>query len=204
MAVNRDDGPVADHPVAEKVFGILLAAGGGSRFLSSTHKLQATLGHRTVFEHALAAATASDLAGLIVVTGAVHLTLPGPLVSGVIVIHNHRWSEGQASSLQAGLREASRWGACAVVVGLADQPFVRPTAWTQVAQCPAQIAVATYDGIRGNPVKLHSSVWPLLSAEGDQGARSLIALRPDLVAEVACSGSSADIDTTEDLHQWNS
>lgn len=191
---------MSDDELRPKVFGIVLSAGAGSRFSGSSHKLNATLRGRSVVAWAIDAALAADLAGVIVVTGAVILDLP----PGVVEVHNDRWAEGQATSLQLGVAAAAQRGADAVVVGLGDQPFVTPAAWTAVANFPAPIAVAMYDGVRGNPVRLDRSVWPLLPGTGDHGARNLMTLRPDLVSPVACSGSAADIDTMEDLRQWNS
>lgn len=193
-------GGAAEDPLAEKIFAIILSAGAGSRFRGDTHKLTAILRGRPVSAWAIDAALGAGLAGVVVVTGSVALDLP----AGVVEVHNPRWNEGQATSLQLGIEAARAAGADAVVVGLADQPFVTPLAWTSVARSSMPIAVATYDGVRGNPVRLHRSIWPLLPSVGDQGARSLITLRPELVDEVACSGSAADIDTMEDLHQWNS
>lgn len=194
---------------ADMTCAVLLAAGGGSRFAdrSSTqssarpaHKLQALLNGRPVYQWALEAAMQSGLAHVVVVTGAVALDLPG----SVIEVHNVHWANGQAGSLQLGVQAATELGADAIVVGLGDQPFVSADAWRALAGATTPIAVATYGGRRANPVRLHRSIWALLPSEGDQGARSLIALRPELVGEVACSGSPADIDTMEDLQQWNS
>ena len=188
---------------------VLLAAGGGSRFADRpstqssarpAHKLQALLNGRPVYQWALEAAVQSGLAHVVVVTGAVALDLPG----SVIEVHNVHWANGQAGSLQLGVQAATELGADAIVVGLGDQPFVSADAWRALAGATTPIAVATYGGRRANPVRLHRSIWALLPGEGDQGARSLIALRPELVGEVACSGSPADIDTMEDLQQWNS
>ena len=119
-------------------------------------------------------------------------------------IYNADWAEGQASSLQVALAEAGRVEVDAIVVGLADQPGVTPEAWRRVAASQSPIAVATYDGVRGNPVRLHHSIWEMLPSTGDHGARSLMQLHPELVEQIPCAGSAHDIDTREDLQLWQS
>jgi len=179
---------------------VVLAAGAGSRFSGPTHKLLAPLGTDTVAGRAIGAARTAAIGPVIVVVGAVDL--PAEVTDGCLVVRNPYWAEGQASSVQCALATAREHDADVVVIGLADQPFVTPEAWRAVAASTSPIAVATYDGVRGNPVRLHESVWSLLPVSGDSGARDLIRLRPELVSEVACAGSSADIDTQEDLDSW--
>ncbi len=163
----------------------------------------------TAIRHALDA----RIGPVVVVTGAADLTEVLAAVAGhdhpdgapaerPRRIHNARWADGQATSLQLAVADARRLGVEAVVVGLADQPFVDPVAWRRVAASASPIAVATYGGARRNPVRLHRSVWPLLPTAGDEGARSVIRLHPELVEEVPCPGSPADIDTLEDLASW--
>ena len=186
---------------------ILLAAGGGSRFRASGgegHKLLAPYLGRTVVEWAIESAAAANLDRTYIVRGATDLPVPPLAASAVAFVRNDRWREGMATSLQAGITRARRDGHAAVVVGLGDQPLVQPEAWRRVARATGSpIAVATYDGQRGNPVRLSSIVWPLLPATGDEGARIVMRRRPDLVAEVPCPGRSADIDTVADLAEWS-
>ena len=182
--------------------GVLLAAGAGSRFTGSHHKLLAPLKGSPVVSYALSAMMTAGYEECIAITGSVPLT---GLLDGVTEVHNPDWSTGQRSSVLAAIAYAQEHGFESIVVGLGDQPFIPTDAWQAVATADSPIAIATYDGVRGNPVKLSSTVWELFrSTEGDPdtGARDLIRLHPELVLEVACKGNSADIDTTEDLSTW--
>lgn len=181
---------------------VLLAAGAGSRFVGPEHKLLADLRGRPVVAHALQAMTHADVGDCVVVHGAVDLS---SVTGSTHLVHNADWSTGQRSSVGVALQYADEHGYDSVVIGLGDQPFVTPDAWRAVADAEGDIVVATYDGVRGNPVKLDRSVWELFrvtDGDADAGARTLMHLHPELVREVACKGVSADIDTPEDLAQW--
>jgi CTP:molybdopterin cytidylyltransferase MocA len=180
---------------------VVLAAGGGSRFTGATHKLLAPLRGRPVLAWAVTAPLDAGLP-VLVVSGAVEVT--GAIAGlDVEVIRNERWSEGQATSLGAAVGVALARGHDAVVVGLGDQPLLTAGAWAAVAAATAPIAVATYGGRRGQPVRLAAEVWPDLPTTGDEGARRLLTGSAHRVREVACEGDPADIDTQEDLRRWS-
>ncbi len=196
----------------ETVVAALLAGGAGARFdqLDGTHKLGAFLRAtavepaESVFERALRHVGDARIGPIVIVTGSWSPSPEqiGEEVAGATVVVNDRWADGQITSVRTALDAADALGADRVVIGLADQPFITPDAWRTVADAPGPIAVATYAGRRGNPVGIDRSVWHLLPESGDEGARALMRIRPDLVREVACSGSPADIDTAEDLRRW--
>jgi molybdenum cofactor cytidylyltransferase len=93
----------------------------------------------------------------------------------------------------------------AMVVGLGDQPFIPAETWAAVANAPAEqhIVVATYGGLRRNPVRIAAQLWEQIPRTGDEGARPLLRSRADLVHELPCNGDPADIDTVEDLLRWS-
>lgn len=186
-----------------KLVAVLLAAGEGSRFDGVGHKLRAVIDGSELFERSLANVTTAAVGPVVVITGAADLTVPPP----VLERRNPKWMLGQAGSLQVALMAAAELDAEFVVFGLADQPGIHPSTWRAVADAAPEhlIVVASYDGRRGpHPVRLHRSLWPLLPATGDGGAKELVRNHPALVHEVVGEGSAFDIDTLEDAQQWKS
>ncbi|MCY3967231.1 MAG: nucleotidyltransferase family protein [bacterium] len=183
------------------IAAVLLAAGAGSRFLGETHKLRAPFRGSTVVQHALAGALQAELDATYIVTGAVELR--DLIGSDVILVQNHSWELGQASSLRAGVFVAENDGHEAVVVGLGDQPLIGKQAWQAVSECPGDLVTATFGGRRSPPVKLGAAVWPLLPISGDAGARVLMQMSPERVTEVSCTGEPVDLDTLKDLKSWS-
>ena len=177
----------------------VLAAGGSSRFTGATSKLLADFRGRSLVQWAIDAALDAGLDETVVVTGAAEVPVPARATN----LHNTAWAKGMATSLQVAVAHARARGHDVLVVGLGDQPLGPAAAWRSVAAAGAPLAGAPIGGRRRPPGALASSVWHLLPTEGDEGARALMAERPDLVTEVACDGEPADIDTAEDLARWS-
>lgn len=191
------------------VAAAVLAAGAGSRFIGEHHKLLAPFRGRPLVQWAVSAADAAGFNQLYVVTGAPEVAdgLAAAVVDAVAdratLVANPRWADGQATSLTVAVEAARRDGHRAIVVGLGDQPLVPAGAWRSVGAAAGPIVTATFDGERRPPVKFESSVWDEIPSAGDEGARSLLKRRPELVCELPCSGSPVDIDTLEDLRRWS-
>ena len=110
------------------------------------------------------------------------------------------------SSLRAALHVLTDADVGAVVVALADQPLIGAEAVARLIAAyrdGATVAVAAYDGQARNPVLLAREHWAevIATATGDQGARTFLRARPDLVTLVECgdTGRPDDIDTPADL-----
>ena len=117
-------------------------------------------------------------------------------------------SVGTGTGSDAGVVTGTGFGrdVGAVVVALADQPLVGAEAVARLIAAyrdGATVAVAAYDGQARNPVLLARECWAevIAMATGDQGARTFLRARPDLVTVVECgdTGRPDDIDTPADL-----
>ena len=182
----------------------MLAAGRGSRLEGSTPKPLLEFRGRPLVRWALDAAQQSGCSPVVLVVGHKAGKVAAAAPQGVNIAPARRWRRGIARSLRAALTELEGWAQVqAVCIGLADQPLVGAQAYRRLAAAHAdgaELAVATYDGQRGNPVLLARSLWPEASMlDGDEGARVL--MRTHTPVEVPCDGTGdpGDVDTLEDL-----
>jgi CTP:molybdopterin cytidylyltransferase MocA/SAM-dependent methyltransferase len=199
---------------AERVAGLILAAGAASRFGSP--KIDARLGERSLLDHVIGAATAAGLGRLVVVVGGdgapadagrAAAESMAALPAGVQLVRNPRPADGLSSSLRLGLAALGDAGpeVQAAFVLLADQPLVRQDVIAALlrADVPADrmIVVPRYaEGGGPNPALLLRAAWPLAEElTGDRGMGPLIAARPELVVEVPVNGDNPDVDTPADL-----
>jgi len=189
--------PSEHVPATMRTAAVILAAGGGTRFGGTAHKLLTDLRGKPLVRWAVDSAVAAGIGPVVAVTGSVDLT--SALPAEVEILRNPRWSDGQASSLQVALRWAAAVDLDAIVIGLADQPFIPATAWTAVATARSPVATASFSGKRRPPVRLAREVWSLAPTSGDAGARTIMRDHPDLVVDVPCSGDPLDVDTMPDL-----
>ena len=188
------------------VWGILLAAGAGSRF--GGRKLLAPFRGRPLIEAALCKLRGAPVDEIIVVIGAEGERLRSISTAyGARVAENPNWAKGMSTSVRAGL-QACGPETRAAVVSLADQPLIDAEAVRRLVEafeCGAEVAVATYGGEPRNPVLFARGAWPLLERElaGDKGARAILKRCPELVKEVPCDdvADPADVDTVEDLQR---
>jgi molybdenum cofactor cytidylyltransferase len=177
------------------VAGLVLAAGGGSRYVGPTHKLLAPFGGRPLVATTLEAAAAAGLDALAAVTGAVDFADVAP--PGIVLLTNPRWQEGLTTSLRIGLAWCRAEGHDAVIIGLGDTPGIPSSAWRALAAAKAPVAVASFGGQLRPPVRLEASEFDKVPTSGDVGARALWQSPGTLVVE--CEGDPGDIDTVEDL-----
>jgi molybdenum cofactor cytidylyltransferase len=189
------------EPPTTTTAAVILAAGAGSRFAGERHKLLTEVRGKAIVRHAVDAARAAGFDEVVVVQGCVDLVPVLP--DDVTVLHNERWEDGQSTSLRAATTYADARGHRAIVVGLGDQPGVPAEAWKAVAAATGDIAAADFGSGMRPPVRLSDAMWASLPVSGDEGARTLMRQRPEMVELVPCEGNAADVDTLEDLRRWS-
>jgi CTP:molybdopterin cytidylyltransferase MocA len=187
-----------------RVAAVVLAAGegrrmGGPKALARLHAATFVAAVAERFERA-------DVFARVVVLGASadRVARDGGLPGDVRLVVNPRYADGMLTSVWAGLDEAERLGADAVLIHPVDNPLVEPGTIGAVLAAlagGARIAVPSHAGRRGHPAGFGRGAWPALRAAAlDGGARAVLAAHPDWVVHAPAGADClVDIDTPEAL-----
>jgi CTP:molybdopterin cytidylyltransferase MocA len=175
------------------VSGLVLAAGGGSRF--GRPKALVPWRGRPLVEHAAATLAAGGCGDVVIVLGAAADEVRAAVPGLPRTVDNPDWAAGIGSSLRAGL--ATLTGTAAVVL-LADMPGVTAEAVRRLVAvaAPDALAVGGYGDRRGHPVLLGRDHWAgaAAAATGDRGARDYLRAHGRLVQVVPVGDVADDTD----------
>lgn len=179
--------------------GVLLLAGGSSRRFGSDKRLHHLEDGRRLLDASIDSVARAGLP-LLVCLGSRDHGLEETLRSRQIGCARCPGSgSGMGSTLADGVsRLPAHW--TAVIIGLADMPFIRPDTYRAVAAAlaPGRIVIPAYDGRRGHPVGFDRCYFPdLKKLAGDRGARELITASPGAVVEVVVRDPGILVDVDE-------
>ena len=187
-----------------RVAAVLLAAGESARL--GRPKQLLPFRERTLLRHAAETALASSCEQVYVVLGAAcERTRPQLEDLPVQVVLNPDWREGMGASIRCGIRAAMQEASCldGAMLLLADQPLVTPEHLAQMVSLfrhsQAPIVAAYYDGRPGAPVLFGEALFSqLLTLEGGQGARRLVASRQNDTLLFDLPEAAFDVDVEAD------
>src|SRR3954447_1860188 len=168
------------------VAGLVLAAGGGSRF-GGPKALARTAEGEAWVSHAVAALSAGGCGEVVVVLGAAAAEAQALVPPATRLVVAERWADGMAASLTAGLAALPR--ATAALITLVDLPGLPAGVCARLLDPPPRSTVlrrAGYHGRPGHPVLLGAEHWAPFAAtlRGDRGGRAY--LDGHAVAQVEC------------------
>ncbi|HQZ95315.1 MAG TPA: nucleotidyltransferase family protein [Pyrinomonadaceae bacterium] len=189
-----------------KIGGILLAAGGSTRFGSP--KQLAIYHGKSLIRRAAETLVSSGCDLNVVVLGA-EIEASTEELQGlpISICLNENWKSGMSSSIKAGLEYLLNLEPKldAVLITLCDQPHVTTDALqlllSEFQANSALVVAAKYGKTIGVPAVFSRELFDqLIHLEGDKGARNLIRSRNDLVT-IEIDAAAIDIDTPSDVDQ---
>jgi molybdenum cofactor cytidylyltransferase len=186
---------------------VILAAGGSQRM--GLPKQLLSFGGRALLRRAADAAIASGCRPIVATIGAREPLVTRALQSlPVVVARNPNWAEGISSSLRVAIETLTQLAVDVdgVVITLADQPLVTAEDIIGLVDVHERtgkdIVASEYAGTYGVPMFVGRRLFPeLMALNGDQGAKRLIARRPEDVATMPLPNAAIDIDTPSDYER---
>ncbi len=190
------------------VAGLLLAAGAGTR-LGRPKALVRDRDGTPWVERAAHVLQAAGAAPVAVAVGADADAVRACVPRGALVVDVGDWSDGMGHSLRAGLSglATAALDVDAVLVMLVDTPGVGVAVARRLLDRASRrvLARAAYDGVPGHPVLLGREHWSevIEVTVGDRGARDLLRERDVELVECGDVGFGDDIDTTQQLAEYD-
>lgn len=190
----------------EKISIIILAAGPSSRLNEPKQLL--SFKDKTLIEHAIDNALASNLGPVFVVLGS-STDLISKKLKGykgkINIVQNQEWESGVGSSIRAGLgevvkKEPKTYG---ILITLVDQPLIDTSHLVNMIRSHftfgKKIIASGYGGSFGVPAFFHKSLFNYVEKlDGDQGAKSIISKLKQDVHIIPNPNAELDIDTEAD------
>src|SRR5277367_2403115 len=184
--------------------GVILAAGESRRM--GFPKPLLDIGGRTFIEQ-IAETMLAVVPRLVIVIGAHRERIRAaiPRDPRIAIVENPNYTNGQLSSLKAGLGDLQP-DAAGALVHLGDHPMVRTETFQAIVdfynQTKKPIVIARHAGHRGHPVLFDRATFAeLLAAPEEEGARHVVNADESRVAYVDLDdpGINLDLDTPADL-----
>ena len=181
---------------AKDVAIAILAAGNARRFGSD--KLMAELDGAPLGMHAARALAQVDAGAHFAVCQPDAAIAPHYTDLGYTVVDNANADLGLSGSLHLAVAAAAQTAAQALLIALADMPFVQAShVQALIAACDGDVIQSSVGNQSMPPAIFPRSMWPLLlETRGDAGARQILMNARTLTAP---TGSLHDIDTPDDL-----
>ena len=186
--------------ISKKVAGVILAAGGSSRFGEIKQLLPWK--NKNIINTVVETAALAGLDPILVVLGANAGLIQASLDNETVqVVNNTDWDKGQSTSLKAGVT-AIRQTVDGVLFLLCDQPHLTVNLVNAVVEeglRSGKVVTPIIDDRRANPVYFPASCFPLFDTlEGDAGGRQIIPACPHTTLPWLDDRMARDIDTSED------
>lgn len=187
---------------------IVLAAGSSSRMGRSKQLI--SIAGETLLQKTISTAVQVGPTKTVVVVGANHEAVKGnSKPDAVEFIYNEHWENGMGSSLKCGLNYVMTHfpGVEAALFLVCDQPLLSAVHLKNILEkfghTKSPIVASFYSGKNGVPVLFHKSLFRrLLEIDDQHGAKKVIEQNPALVKSVEFPNGAVDLDTLEDLQEF--